>query len=103
MYSRNVLDIQGLNRMKIFVLPGKQIVSPALLLCVPRRCFCTAGPYPVGIQGWKVTFGTQGLYYIYIVQLGLKLNTKLDLDHPPPTTTNFSKGSRLGRRLRFYM
>ena len=45
-----------------------------------------------------------------VVQLGLKLNTKLGLDHnhPPPThhpppTTNFSKGSRLGRRLRFYM
>ena len=42
-----------------------------------------------------------------IVQLGLKLNTKLGLDHHPPThhppTTNFSKGSRLGRRLRFYM
>ena len=44
-----------------------------------------------------------------IVQLGLKLNTKLGLDHSPPThhlpptTTNFSKGSRLGRRLRFNM
>ena len=42
-----------------------------------------------------------------VVQLGLKLNTKLGLDqHPPPIhpppTTNFSKGSRLGRRLRFY-
>ena len=37
-----------------------------------------------------------------IVQLRLKLNTKLGLHHHhPPTTTNFSKGSRLGRRLRF--
>ena len=36
-----------------------------------------------------------------IVQHGLKLTTKLGLDHHPPTTTNFSKGSRLGRRLRF--
>ena len=38
-----------------------------------------------------------------IVQLELKLNTKLGLDHPPPTATNVSMGSRLGRRLRFYM
>ena len=39
-----------------------------------------------------------------IVQLGIKLNIKLGLDHHhPPTTTNFSKGFRLGRRLRFYM
>ena len=46
-------------------------------------------------------------HYQLVVQLGLKLNTKLGLDHPPPThppptTTNFSKGSSLGRRLRFY-
>ena len=40
---------------------------------------------------------------IVVAQLGLKLNTKLGLDHPPPTTTNFSTGSRLGRRLRLYM
>ena len=38
-----------------------------------------------------------------VVQLGLKLNTKLGLDHPPPTPTNFSKCSRLGNRLRFDM
>ena len=42
--------------------------------------------------------------HVIIVQLGLKLNTKLGLNHHPPLTTiNFSKGSRLGRRLRFYM
>ena len=36
------------------------------------------------------------------VQLGVKRNTKLGLDHPPPTT-NFSKGSMLGMRLIFDM
>ena len=39
-----------------------------------------------------------------IVKLGLKLNTKITLNHhPPPPTTNFLKGSRLHRRLRFDM
>ena len=34
------------------------------------------------------------------VQLGLKLNTKLALKHPPPTM-NFSNGSMPSKRLRF--
>ena len=42
--------------------------------------------------------------------LNLKLSTKITLDHPPPTnhlyyphTTNFSKVSRLSRRILFDM
>ena len=44
--------------------------------------------------------------YFLLFSLSLKLNTKITLDHPPthhPPTTNFSKGSRLSRRLRFEM
>ena len=33
--------------------------------------------------------------------LKLKLNTKITLNHPPPTTINFLKGSRPSKRLRF--
>ena len=44
-------------------------------------------------------------YLKFIVQLGLdlKLNTKIGLNHHPPPTTNFLKGSRPSRRLRFDM
>ena len=45
--------------------------------------------------------------FFRIVQLELKLNTKLPLDHPPttlpPTTANILKGSKLRRRLIFDM
>ena len=42
-------------------------------------------------------------YAIYIVQLELKLNTIIGLNHhppPPPTTTNFLTSSRHSRRLK---
>ena len=38
--------------------------------------------------------------YLQIVLVGLKLSTKMEFKHQPPTT-NFLKDSRQGRRLRF--
>ena len=78
---------------------GRTILGGLKILSVGSKTFT---------RFWKKTF--QDFFDLFsaswsvIVQLGLKLNTKLGLDHHhPPTTTNFSKGSRLGRRLRFYM
>ena len=38
-----------------------------------------------------------------MLSLRLKLNTKITFNHPPPPTTNFLKGSRPSRSLRFDM
>ena len=51
-------------------------------------------------------YQVQHFLIIFFVQLGLKLNPKLALDHHPPThlpTRNFSKGSRHSRGLKFGM